>query len=67
MVQLCLYLYQKDKDPEKNSLDLATVKIGLNIEENDGDVLSDVKAVTYNLENNTISSVAIDKNDIYHR
>jgi len=50
---------------KKTAFDLATVKIGLNIEENDGDVLSDVRATTYNLSNNTVSSISIDKNDIY--
>jgi len=50
---------------KKTAFDLATVKIGLNIEENDGDVLSDVTATTYNLSNNTVSSISIDKNDIY--
>jgi hypothetical protein len=49
----------------KKAFDLATIKINVTVNDNDDEVLSDVKAVTYNLNNNMISSIAIDQNDIF--
>ena len=44
---------------------LATVGIGLYSKDDNAEVLSDVKAVTYNLNNGSVSSISLGKNDIF--
>ncbi len=55
----------------KKAFNLATIRLGLYIDDQDEndldnkDVLSDIKAVTYNIDNGVISSTQLDKNDIF--
>jgi hypothetical protein len=51
----------------KNALDIANVKINLHCRENgeNADKLTDVSAITYNLENGKVVETSLSKNDIF--
>ncbi len=49
----------------KKAFGLATIKLPLYVDGDDAEVLSDVKAVTYNLDNGIVSSAEIDKSSIF--
>jgi hypothetical protein len=62
------YVYnctKKIKIINKRAFDLATIGIGLYKKDDNEEALSDVKAITYNLNNGAVSSVKLDKDDIF--
>ena len=56
---------KKIKIINKRAFDLANIGIGLYKKDDNEEVLSDVKAITYNLNNGEVSSVKLDKDDIF--
>ncbi len=49
----------------KKAFDLATIRIPLYSKDDNAEQLSNVKAVTYNLSNGNVTSIALDKSDIF--
>jgi hypothetical protein len=56
---------KKIKIINKRAFDAANIGIGLYSKDDNAEVLSDVKATTYNLNNGSVSSTSLNKNDIF--